>query len=97
MDSEKEKKDLDLVDSMFPGSTGTVGCVCMLHGHVAAATSTGGLTNKMAGRIGKNSSFYFILFSFLNIVIIIFLFQNSYFICKYCAHHFDNSTLGIIR
>ena len=83
MDSDKEKKDLDLVDSMFPGSTGTVGCVCMLHGHVAAATSTGGLTNKMAGRIGKNSSFYFILFSFLNIVIIIFLFQNSYFICKY--------------
>ena len=45
---------------MFPGSTGTVGCVCMLHGHVAAATSTGGLTNKMAGRIGKNYSFYFV-------------------------------------
>ena len=37
----------------FPGSTGTVGCVCMLGGHVAAATSTGGLTNKMAGRIGE--------------------------------------------
>lgn len=32
--------------------TGTVGCVCMLHGHVAAATSTGGMTNKMSGRIG---------------------------------------------
>ena len=31
---------------------GTVGCVCMFHGHVAAATSTGGLTNKMAGRVG---------------------------------------------
>ena len=37
----------------FPGSTGTVGCVCMLGGHVAAATSTGGLTNKMAGRVGE--------------------------------------------
>lgn len=34
--------------------TGTVGCVCMLHGHVAAATSTGGMTNKMSGRIGDS-------------------------------------------
>lgn len=42
----------DAVDALFPGSTGTVGCVCMFQGHVAAATSTGGLTNKMAGRIG---------------------------------------------
>ena len=35
---------------------GTVGCVCMFHGHVAAATSTGGLTNKMAGRVGTSST-----------------------------------------
>ena len=35
-----------------PGGTGTVGCVCMLNGQVAAATSTGGLTNKLSGRIG---------------------------------------------
>lgn len=35
---------------------GTVGCVCMFHGHVAAATSTGGLTNKMAGRVGTWSA-----------------------------------------
>jgi beta-aspartyl-peptidase (threonine type) len=35
-------------------STGTVGCVCMFRGHVAAATSTGGLTNKMSGRIGDS-------------------------------------------
>jgi Asparaginase len=35
---------------------GTVGCVCMFHGHVAAATSTGGLTNKMAGRVGTYST-----------------------------------------
>jgi L-asparaginase / beta-aspartyl-peptidase len=41
------------VEGKFPGSTGTVGCVCMYRGHVAAATSTGGLTNKMAGRIGE--------------------------------------------
>ena len=33
-------------------STGTVGCVCLYNGHVAAATSTGGLTNKYPGRIG---------------------------------------------
>lgn len=41
------------IEGKFPGSTGTVGCVCMYGGHVAAATSTGGLTNKMAGRIGE--------------------------------------------
>ncbi len=33
---------------------GTVGCVCMLNGHVAAATSTGGMTNKACGRIGDS-------------------------------------------
>ena len=33
-------------------SKGTVGCVAMVRGHVAAATSTGGLSNKMSGRIG---------------------------------------------
>lgn len=32
--------------------TDTVGCVCMRGGHVCAATSTGGMTNKHAGRIG---------------------------------------------
>eukprot|EP01041_Mallomonas_annulata_P004920 gene4920-9813_t len=37
-----------------PGSTGTVGCVCMVNGHVAAATSTGGMTNKLPGRIGDS-------------------------------------------
>ena len=74
-----EENEQNLLDSMFPGSTGTVGCVCMLHGHVAAATSTGGLTNKMAGRIGKNYSFYFVFFSFLNIVIINFFVQKFLF------------------
>lgn len=33
-------------------ATGTVGCVCYFKGDVAAATSTGGMTNKMSGRIG---------------------------------------------
>ncbi|CAE7817339.1 unnamed protein product, partial [Symbiodinium microadriaticum] len=32
--------------------TETVGCVAMRGGHVSAATSTGGMTNKMCGRIG---------------------------------------------
>jgi beta-aspartyl-peptidase (threonine type) len=32
--------------------SGTVGCVCMFKGSLAAATSTGGMTNKMSGRIG---------------------------------------------
>lgn len=32
--------------------TGTVGCVCFYKGSLAAATSTGGMTNKRSGRIG---------------------------------------------
>lgn len=32
--------------------TGTVGCVCYYKGALAAATSTGGMTNKRPGRIG---------------------------------------------
>jgi isoaspartyl peptidase/L-asparaginase-like protein (Ntn-hydrolase superfamily) len=57
--TSQRNTDLDIggnyLESDFPGSTGTVGCVCMLGGHVAAATSTGGLTNKMAGRIGEST------------------------------------------
>jgi L-asparaginase / beta-aspartyl-peptidase len=38
-----------------PPETGTVGAVALdLHGNVAAATSTGGLTNKAPGRIGDS-------------------------------------------
>ena len=39
---------------MTPSISGTVGCVCMLNGAVAAATSTGGMTNKKGGRIGDS-------------------------------------------
>eukprot|EP01038_Epipyxis_sp_PR26KG_P007576 gene7576-10324_t len=38
----------------YPGSLGTVGCVCYLNGNLAAATSTGGMTNKMTGRVGDS-------------------------------------------
>jgi L-asparaginase / beta-aspartyl-peptidase len=38
----------------IPSKTGTVGCVCFYKGHVAAATSTGGMTNKLPGRIGDS-------------------------------------------
>jgi beta-aspartyl-peptidase (threonine type) len=33
---------------------GTVGCVCMYDGQIAAGTSTGGMTNKLCGRIGDS-------------------------------------------
>jgi beta-aspartyl-peptidase (threonine type) len=37
------------------GGTGTVGCVAIDNGHnIAAATSTGGLTNKLVGRVGDS-------------------------------------------
>jgi beta-aspartyl-peptidase (threonine type) len=46
-------RTLDSSDNDF--STGTVGCVALdQHGHLAAATSTGGLTGKMTGRIGDS-------------------------------------------
>jgi beta-aspartyl-peptidase (threonine type) len=53
---DPNRKPLSFESSVvdMPGSTGTVGCVCYLGGHVAAATSTGGLTNKMAGRVGDS-------------------------------------------
>lgn len=41
-------------DSDHPGGLGTVGCVCMKNGTIAAATSTGGMTNKLSGRIGDS-------------------------------------------
>jgi beta-aspartyl-peptidase (threonine type) len=46
-----------LGDSVGPahGVDGTVGCVALdTHGHLAAATSTGGLTGKMLGRVGDS-------------------------------------------
>ena len=58
LEREREREKEKLLEAFYPGSTGTVGCVCMLHGHVAAATSTGGLTNKMAGRVGTYSLFF---------------------------------------
>lgn len=46
----KEQKKLEVEDE-----TGTVGCVALdTHGNLAAATSTGGLTNKRFGRIGDS-------------------------------------------
>jgi hypothetical protein len=38
-----------------PKGGGTVGCVCLdTHGNLAAATSTGGMTGKMFGRVGDS-------------------------------------------
>lgn len=39
-------------DTVGDTDTGTVGAVCFYKGAVAAATSTGGMTNKLSGRIG---------------------------------------------
>jgi hypothetical protein len=73
LEREREREKEKILEYYYPGSTGTVGCVCMLHGHVAAATSTGGLTNKMAGRVGKKRDF-FIFYAFM------FLLLNSFYI-----------------
>eukprot|EP00746_Dinoflagellata_sp_MGD_P076570 gnl/MRDRNA2_/MRDRNA2_30823_c0_seq1.p1 gnl/MRDRNA2_/MRDRNA2_30823_c0~~gnl/MRDRNA2_/MRDRNA2_30823_c0_seq1.p1 ORF type:complete len:304 (+),score=65.20 gnl/MRDRNA2_/MRDRNA2_30823_c0_seq1:94-912(+) len=44
----------DAGTTIHSGETGTVGCVCFYKGGCAAATSTGGMTNKMCGRIGDS-------------------------------------------
>ena len=51
-DSEKFQLDHSVEDEKF----GTVGAVALdIHGDIAAATSTGGMTNKKFGRIGDSS------------------------------------------
>ena len=51
--SEKESSKPD--DSKDDGKKGTVGCAALdSHGNLAAGTSTGGLTNKKAGRVGDS-------------------------------------------
>src|SRR6185436_12335790 len=51
---EKEKRAADRASPPKPHK-GTVGCVALdKHGHLAAGTSTGGLTNKKLGRVGDS-------------------------------------------
>ncbi len=48
-------RELQLIDLDTGSYMGTVGCVALdSHGNLAAATSTGGLTNKQFGRIGDS-------------------------------------------
>jgi beta-aspartyl-peptidase (threonine type) len=50
---QKAKKRSESQPASLKDSKGTVGCVVLdTHGNLAAATSTGGLTNKRFGRIG---------------------------------------------
>lgn len=48
-----EKNESQIADGDGDSKLGTVGCVAVdRNGNLAAATSTGGLVNKMVGRIG---------------------------------------------
>jgi beta-aspartyl-peptidase (threonine type) len=52
LDSERQGRS---VSDLFPGTQGTVGAVALdRHGNLAAATSTGGMTNKRQGRVGDS-------------------------------------------
>ncbi|KAL4978651.1 nucleophile aminohydrolase [Aspergillus desertorum] len=54
--SQGESTSTPLPDHGYP-SQGTVGCVCLDQwGVLAVATSTGGLTNKLPGRVGDTST-----------------------------------------
>ena len=57
-DLEQPQKEIAIAKNDFiqnENKFGTVGCVCWYKGHVAAATSTGGMTNKMPGRVGDSA------------------------------------------
>lgn len=50
---DEHRRGLEGLDQPIDLSQGTVGCVCLDQwGNLAVATSTGGLTNKLPGRIG---------------------------------------------
>jgi beta-aspartyl-peptidase (threonine type) len=52
LESERQGR---AVSDLFPGTQGTVGAVALdRHGNLAAATSTGGMTNKRQGRVGDS-------------------------------------------
>jgi L-asparaginase / beta-aspartyl-peptidase len=53
LERPEAKKATD--DPQNDDTFGTVGCVCWYKGHVAAATSTGGMTNKLPGRVGDSA------------------------------------------
>ena len=51
-----EESEPGAIATGFPKPIGTVGAVaCDSHGHLAAATSTGGMTNKKFGRVGDTA------------------------------------------
>jgi len=51
----EQEKPPTAADPMTDKKHGTVGCACLdVHGNLAAATSTGGLTNKRWGRVGDS-------------------------------------------
>ena len=53
--AQSKKASLRATDSAAPNSTGTVGAVALdRFGNLAAATSTGGLSNKARGRVGDS-------------------------------------------
>ena len=53
--SSLDRSELEIVDMDTGSYFGTVGCVALdSHGNLAAATSTGGLTNKKFGRVGDS-------------------------------------------
>lgn len=50
-----KRKDLEIIDMDTGSYMGTVGCVALdSQGNLAAATSTGGMTNKRFGRVGDS-------------------------------------------
>jgi beta-aspartyl-peptidase (threonine type) len=76
------------VSDLLPSSQGTVGAVaCDRHGNLAAATSTGGMTNKRQGRVGDSPIIGAGTYAKNGVCAVSATGHGEYFIRAVAAHH----------
>jgi len=77
-----------VVSDLVPSTSGTVGAVAFdQHGTVAAATSTGGMTNKRSGRVGDSPIIGAGTFAKNGVCAVSATGHGEYFIRAVAAHH----------
>jgi beta-aspartyl-peptidase (threonine type) len=76
------------VSDLVPSATGTVGAVARdVHGNLAAATSTGGMTNKRPGRVGDSPIIGAGTYAKNGVCAVSATGHGEYFIRAVAAHH----------
>ncbi len=85
---ESEQRGQRVSDLVPPAPQGTVGAVaCDSHGNLAAATSTGGLTNKRPGRVGDSPIVGAGTYAKNGVCAVSATGHGEYFIRAVAAHH----------